>query len=607
MSALKRRTKAESLQEEIGRAVNAGEPAALRTVNFSDPNRPKTCLEVDFPILPVNQVAAIEGNAGKPIYQVSKWWARRRSSVFRSMLLAAATKAPDEPAETSKVIWEAYYKNHQGERAFAELKVADIFMGGGTTIVEGSRLGMQMYGTDLNPVAWFVVKTEISRAKKHEVEALLEDIEDHVKPQVLPFYVCDCPRGHKGQWTRISTGEVMADDFTPASLACEDRLDYKYDGPEIIYIFWSKHGPCQVTGCGHRTPIMSSPVVAVKRLSVRASRHKCSSCEGSYDIEEQDVRIAPGVPLVSVETEFPYAALDGINVRCPHCGRLEQVSPTIRQYKWGFKAVDLTLIIHPDWLEGEGARDAEGRAFGGSVTDSTIASTAWNQTRAKRSRLVEVRGSLPGEVICPDTGVSIKTGWEGGAQAFRIDNVTGRKKPKKSTFACQSPTCGKEHDVLDAIRNSGTTGPVAAFAIQGYCPACRKEGNSYGGRFFAPVTDSSRFDAANSEWAERKDGDLSAYWPRSELPYGFMTHMLNGGIPHHGFTHWWTMFNPRQLLVHTQLLRAIASVGEHSWPTRELPRQNSVTDTETIDIADLRRIGILYTVPFFRLWIAGWR
>ena len=429
---------------------------------------------------------------------------------------------------------------------------------------------MQMYGTDLNPVAWFVVKTEISRPKKHEVEALLEDIEDHVKPQVLPFYVCDCPRGHKGQWTRISTGEVMSDDFTPASLAYEDRLDYKYEGPEIIYIFWSKHGPCQVTGCGHRTPIMSSPVVAVKRLAVRASRHKCSSCEGSYDIEEQDVRIAPGVPLVSVETEFPYAALDGIDVRCPHCGRLEQVSPTIRQYKWEIKAVDLTLIIHPDWLEGEGARDAEGRAFGGSVTDSTIASTAWNQTRAKRSRLVEVRGSLPGEVICPDTGVSIKTGWEGGTQAFRIDNVTGRKKPKKSTFACQSPTCGKEHDVLDAIRNSGTTGPVAAFAIQGYCPACRKEGNAYGGRFFAPVTDSSRFDAANSEWAERKDGDLSAYWPRSELPYGFMTHMLNGGIPHHGFTHWWTMFNPRQLLVHTQILRAIASVGEHSWPTREV-------------------------------------
>ena len=57
----------------------AGKAVALETVDFNDPNRPKTCLEVDFPILPVNQVAIIEGNAGKPIYQMSKWWARRRS------------------------------------------------------------------------------------------------------------------------------------------------------------------------------------------------------------------------------------------------------------------------------------------------------------------------------------------------------------------------------------------------------------------------------------------------------------------------------------------------------------------------------------------------
>jgi hypothetical protein len=40
---------------------------------------------MDFPILPVNQVAVIKGNAGKPIYQMSKWWARRRFSVFRTI------------------------------------------------------------------------------------------------------------------------------------------------------------------------------------------------------------------------------------------------------------------------------------------------------------------------------------------------------------------------------------------------------------------------------------------------------------------------------------------------------------------------------------------
>lgn len=78
-------TKKEFVAQEVARAVGAGKVIALETVDFSNPNRPKTCLEVDFPILSVNQVAIIEGNAGKPIYQMSKWWARRRSSVFRSV------------------------------------------------------------------------------------------------------------------------------------------------------------------------------------------------------------------------------------------------------------------------------------------------------------------------------------------------------------------------------------------------------------------------------------------------------------------------------------------------------------------------------------------
>jgi SAM-dependent methyltransferase len=50
-----------------------------------------------------------------------------------------------------------------------------------------------------------------------------------------------------------------------------------------------------------------------------------------------------------------------------------------------------------------------------------------------------------------------------------------------------------------------------------------------------------------------------------------MTTTLNGGIPNHGYTHWWTMFNPRQLLVHALLLKAIDQVGgeRHRWEVRE--------------------------------------
>lgn len=107
------KTKKERIAEEVAHAVGAGKPVAVETVDFADPNRPKTCLEVDFPILPINQIATIEGNAGKPIYQMSKWWARRRSSVFRAMLLAASMKAPDDPGEAAKAVWDVYYANHQ--------------------------------------------------------------------------------------------------------------------------------------------------------------------------------------------------------------------------------------------------------------------------------------------------------------------------------------------------------------------------------------------------------------------------------------------------------------------------------------------------------------
>ncbi len=139
----------ENPPEKLGKAVR------LPTPDFSDPNRPLTCLEVDFPIAQINALSNLEGNAGKPIYQMSKWWARRRSSVFRAMLIAAATEAPADPSEAAKKVWDHYYCNHQKAGSFKKLRVLDCFMGGGTTLVEGSRLGMQMTGVDLNPVAWF--------------------------------------------------------------------------------------------------------------------------------------------------------------------------------------------------------------------------------------------------------------------------------------------------------------------------------------------------------------------------------------------------------------------------------------------------------------------
>jgi len=41
----------------------------------------------------------------------------------------------------------------------------------------------------------------------------------------------------------------------------------------------------------------------------------------------------------------------------------------------------------------------------------------------------------------------------------------------------------------------------------------------------------------------------------------------NGGVNDGwGYTHWWKMFNPRQLLVHSQLIKAITEASEENWP-----------------------------------------
>lgn len=547
--------KKELLTASVSKAVNAGKAVKLDTVDFNDPNRPSTCLEVDFPIIPVNQVAVIEGNAGKPIYQMSKWWARRRSSVFRSILVAAATKAPEDSSYAAKLVWDNYYANHQKKGAFSNLKVADIFMGGGTTLVEGSRLGMQMTGNDLNPVAWFVVKQELANVDLDEVKRLLADIEEDVKPQIMPYFYCDGPNGEKGKWTHIPTGRVENDEFNPLKLTFEQRREYKYEGPEIIYTFWAKHGPCQVTGCGHRTPIMTTPVIAIKSLSVKYWDHICTKCDVAFHVEEKPVRMAPDVNLYVAPDENIHSTLDlKRGVVCPCCGHTE----IIKLGKAKKKNVELTLLVHPQWLAGSDKSNEDGLPFGGSAQDNAEMTSHWNQERAKKIKLIEVRGKLPEQITCPESNITFNTGKDGGTV------------PRKSHYICGA--CGTIQDVLKTIKATKKTGPMAGYAIQGYSPKRASDGEAYNGRFFSAFNQklAEQYDAAQKEWDIRKDADLAQYWARSAVPYGFMTGVANGDIREgHGFTHWWMMFNPRQLLVHALLLKAVDTVGEYSDGARE--------------------------------------
>ncbi|NPV69261.1 MAG: DUF1156 domain-containing protein [Firmicutes bacterium] len=585
------------LGDEDPIAPNLGKAIRLPVPDFGNPERKPTCLELDFPIAQINAVSQLEGNAGKPIYQMSKWWARRRSSVFRAMLIGAATQAPDDPGEAAKRIWDHYYCNHQKAGSFKNLRVLDCFMGGGTTLVEGSRLGMQMVGVDLNPIAWFVVKNEIACSDPEQVKAFFVEIEKHVKPQIQPFYITTCPRGHEGHWIDNESGETVEVD--PIVLPPEARSRYRWQGPEVIYTFWAKHGPCQAHGCGHRTPVFRSPLIAEKGLSTDYLEITCPKCGMAFHAELGETRMAPGAERVVLDSEGlftelsqPFATLlseydrgssddtyertlklrellrDEPGLYCPSCGafagrRLADIldrharpsakSSERKKKAFGIrrKQVQMYLLIHPDWLKGSSGVE-NGRELGGWAGAMPDDTARWNLLRLADCRIVEVRGkTLPDTIRLADLSVI---------------STTDGTVPRKAEFTCAS--CGRRANVLESVRASGHTAPVAVYALQCYCPECEAEGYNYGGRYFKvpDMQDITRLNASEFEWSFRKEDDLKDFWPKAELWVSYMTHKLNGGIPNWGYTHWWKMFNSRQLLVHTQLLKAIMGASGEAWP-----------------------------------------
>lgn len=651
--------------------VNLGKAVRLPVPDFSNPKRPKTCLEVDFPIVPINALSQLEGNAGKPIYQMSKWWARRRSSVFRAMLIAAAMQAPiqknadgspvldaegvplSDETESAKAVWDVYYANHQKAESFKNLKVLDCFMGGGTTLVEGSRLGFQVAGVDLNPVAWFVVKNELAGTDPDEVRAFFEKIEAEVKPVIQPFYVTDCPRGHTGRWfCDAGTGNALDDKemaaaFDPLVLAPDERAKYRYQGPETIYTFWTKHGQCTRPGCGHRTPIFRSPVVAEKKLGVKYIELTCKFCKTPFHAELGAARMAPGAERIILDSESAFAEMSAPfakrlldynkgtlqemrqraaelyemvesepGLKCPGCGEFagQYLRDVLAKHASATRRADIDkkhLRIQParnskkpvyayllldDWLKG-GAGKLNAEELGGYSEASVEATNKWYEQRSESLRFVEVRGRIKladeashlgsldtgpppssqtadepdeGETNGPDRkefGLPRFITLPGGR---RIDTQrsTARSLKRQLYFTCGS--CGLEQPFNETLERIGHGAPVAPYAVQGYCPTCDAEGHIYDGRFFTTFTrrDELRLAAAEQEWGARKDADLEKYWPREEIARSYMTHHANFALPKQGYTHWWKMFNARQLLLHSLLLRAICEMPETSMEVR---------------------------------------
>ena len=496
-------------------------------------NTPRA-IEVGFPIAEINRLAVPERNSFKPIYQMHKWFARRASCVFRAILLGAL-KPAFQPDGTPTDLMAEFYKDHTNDPDTKGKHILDPFMGGGTTVVEALRLGCRVTGIDLNPVAWFIVKTEIEPV---DVPALQEAFE------------------------RLADRPVAWNNGKPLR---ETLLNlYKTDVLEgleadVIYTFWVKHAVCTDINCRREVPLFKDYIISRKPPSVRYFKDvACPHCGQLYDWDVENVSLimAPSLMVDAPrgssgigrpKAKWSYEPLENNKkplpkVTCPHCQK--KGVPQLKGRKSVRKKVPYTALLCP------------------------ACEAVW-----------QWRGELPeGEVTCP-----------GCKHAY--DPYKGNV-PQKGKFVC--PSCGNKDKIIESIRTLPRDQrlPIRPYAQHAYLSreifaeetagptqddlfARRAETKTKGngqpkavdsagaaevlrwlpksGKFFKGFTpsDRARLQKADALWEKHKD---RLPFPKSKIPLGEKT---KSGLLAHHYNHWHEMFLPRQLLGLATLLDGI--------------------------------------------------
>lgn len=291
--------------------------------------RPDLPIERGFPIERVNEIAEKEGLAKqwyRPVYTMHKWWARRPGCLFRAIslysLLDGETDPEDievyDPGENQKLgqngstkeelvsalddvdmenpepLWDYYPKDVR----IKGKKVLDPFMGGGTSLVEASRFGVNSVGIDLNPVAWFVTKKELEAGQTDvsELKAAFEQIRDSVADEILDFYKTPCPNDSHNA--------------------------------DVMYNFWVKELDC--VSCGNPVPLFNDYRVAAGRYENDGKYNVlCPDCGSVIAVDDWKEE------CVCDECHHEYVPQEGNttggNYTCPDCGQKYGITDAIQE------------------------------------------------------------------------------------------------------------------------------------------------------------------------------------------------------------------------------------------------------------------------------------
>lgn len=504
----------------------------------------KRAIEDSFPIVEINRLAAPERNAFKPIYQMHKWFARRASCVFRAILLGALKPLPAGPdgkplKSGAQVIMDEFYKDHTHDPDTNGKVVLDPFMGGGTTVVEALRLGCWVVGIDLNPVAWFIVKTETEPMDLGELRAAFERLAER-----------------RVDWSGRPLRETLLGLYKTKCPCCGGVAD-------SIYTFWVKSAVCTDHNCRKQVPLFGDYIVAQKAPSIRYFPDcECPECSKVFDWEVEPAALV-GEPKLMVNAgkfsagqgrtsaRWAYGQMQNEKCRmkngkersdhqpvvCPWCEK--QVAPKPASAKLKRKKVELTVLLCP-----------------------------------KCESVWQFRGPLEEKVRCPS--------------CRNVYDPREGHVPERGEYRC---SCGNQGKIIESIRSLSEDQllPMRPYVIEGYCPACdvrsagdgeaQTEGDLFhgggpsgarngdgrtvgsnsnsilwknGGKFFRRIdaADLEIYQKASHLWEKHRS---SLPYPKSKIPVGYNTNQMLK----HNYKYWHQMFNPRQLLALATLLSAI--------------------------------------------------
>ncbi|WP_367996072.1 DUF1156 domain-containing protein [Haloferax volcanii] len=144
-------------------------------------------------------------------------------------------------------------------------------------------------------------------------------------------------------------------------------------------------------------------------------------------------------------------------------------------------------------------------------------------------------------------------------------------EPKNGTaghgsYICRD--CGQKYSVTDAIDEQDGFG-LHLYAVEYYCPICDQHPNrsksEVKGYKPAETRDFELYEEAKAEWEDADD--LNEYVPTEKIPEGAITassSISGNDVFKHGYEEWTDLYNERQLLCLSKLLRSISQIEDQN-------------------------------------------